>query len=258
LRLARSRARLLTWLLAHLLVRFLTFLRTSFLSRFLARLAGASLLATTGIASLRPISISRAGSISTTCSGSIAIARRRPIAITCSWPVTIAYSGPVTIISTRASAIGLEYLLAVLSAELLPRRLPDVCLREFLPHIGVVVPHALTVIRVVLPPASVDIGDVGGSIGNHVDIAAPPIAVAPEGMAHGDTGRECDARCEYAACEVPRRRRKIVRRIVGIWPIPIDRSGLVVRNVDFVRRSRLDHDVLLLVFRFHRDRLLLR
>src|SRR5262245_1806524 len=53
------------------------------------------------------------------------------------------------------------------------------------------------------------------------------------------------------------RRREIVRRIVRIRPIPVHNGGLIVRNVDLVRRSRFDHDVLLLVFRLDRDGLLL-
>ena len=76
-------------------------------------------------------------------------------------------------------------------------------------------------------------------------------------MANGDGGRERDAGGEHAAGEVAVGRRKIIRRIVGIGPIPVDHCGLVVRDVDFGRRGRLDHDVLLLVLGLDRDRLLL-
>ena len=53
----------------------------------------------------------------------------------------------------RTVAIGIEHLLAVLAAKILPRRLArlDVGLGEFLAHVGVVVFHAVTVIGVVLP-----------------------------------------------------------------------------------------------------------
>ena len=84
----------------------------------------------------------------------------------------------------RADRDGVEHLLAVLAAKILPRLLAglDVGLGEFLAHVGVVVFHALTVIHVVLPLPAIDVVDVDGSVGHDIDIAAAPVAVAPEGV----------------------------------------------------------------------------
>ena len=76
-------------------------------------------------------------------------------------------------------------------------------------------------------------------------------------MTDGDGGGERDARGERAAGEVAVRRRKIVRRVVGIGPSPVDHRRLVVRDVDLVRRGRLDLDVLPVVLGLDGDRLLL-
>src|SRR5262249_34804652 len=254
----------LTPLLTRLPARLLACLRTTLLARLLAHFASpsfTSVLATPGVASLRPISTTRPGSIAITCGGPIAISL--PVPITCSGrAVTIASSRPLTI--TWAAAIGLEHLLPVLAAKILPRRLPglDVGLGEFLAHVGVIVFHTVTMVRIVLPlreivyVVAIEVVDVHVPVG-HIDVAAAPVAVAPEGITGGNASRECDARSERSAGNVAVGRWEIVRRIIGIGPIPVHHGGLVVWNVDFVRRSRLDHDVLLLVFPLDRGRLLL-
>ena len=100
-------------------------------------------------------------------------------------------------------------------------------------------------LREIVYVAAIEVVDVHVPVG-HIDVAAAPIAVAPEGMANSNASCECDARGERSAGNVAVRR-EIVRRIVGIGPITVHHGGLVVRNVDFVRRSRFDHDILLLV-----------
>ncbi len=191
-----ARARLLTWLPA----RLLACLRTNLLARLPARLVSspfACVLAAAGVASLWPIAIARTGSVTIACRG--------PVTVDCSSPLTVACGGPFTVACTRAVAIGLEHLLAVLAAKILPRRLPglDVGLGEFLAHVGVVVLHALTVICVVFPLPAIDVRDVDGPVGDDVDVAAAPVAAAPEGMANGDASCECDARGERSAGNVP-------------------------------------------------------
>ena len=196
-----------------------------------------------GHGQLRPADRDRlAGPITVARAGSVTVARAGPIAVACSWTV----------------AIGLEHLLAVLAAKVLPRRLPrlDVGLGEFLAHVGVVVSHAVTVIGVVLPFPAIDVGDVGGPVGHDVDVARP-VAVAPERVPNGDGGCKGDAGRERRAGDIAVGRRKIVRRIVGIGPIPVHYGRLIVRNVELGGGGRLDRDVLLLVLGIDRDRLLL-
>src|SRR5262249_1860812 len=193
----------------------------------LGRSRFARALTAPGIASLRPISISRAGSISTTHAGSIAIARSGPITISCGGPVTIgrpvtiACSRPVTLAGTGAGAIGLEHFLPLFSPEILPGRLSrfGVGLCAFLAHLSGIVFHTVTVVRIVLPlreivhAAAIEVVYVHVPAG-HVDVVAAPVAVAPEGMASGNASGECNPCGKRGAGNVAVRRREIVRRIV--------------------------------------------
>jgi hypothetical protein len=109
---------------------------------------------------VRPLGL--AGARSTGIFATVSIASLRPIAITCAIPIPIAYGGAIAISCSRAVAVRLEHLLAVLAAKILPPPLSglNVGLSEFLTNIGIVVLHAVAVIRVVLPVAATDVGDV--------------------------------------------------------------------------------------------------
>ena len=84
-----------------------------------------------------------------------------------------------------------------------------------------------------------------------------PIDVVPDGVADGEAGAPGKAARNRAADDVARRRRKVIRRIVGIVPGAVDHRRLVIGHVDGLRRRRLDDDHLLVVgFLGDRDLLL--
>src|SRR6478609_5812969 len=75
--------------------------------------------------------------------------------VACARPITIFSARPIPRARaiTRAGAGGINHLLAVLASEVLARTLAslNVVLGKFLPHIGVVVLDAVSMVRVVLP-----------------------------------------------------------------------------------------------------------
>src|SRR4029079_13382414 len=200
--------------------------------------------------------------------GPVARLGRRPFAafagahsgpVACARPVTISSARPIpragalasARATTRVAPGGINHHLAVLASEVLARTLAslNIVLGEFLPHIGVFVLDAVSMVRVVLP--LVEIVDVAAiynvddnvAIGD-VDVAAAPVAVAPDSMTDCEGAAERDPGGNRTPCIIPRWRRKVVRRIIRIRPGTVNDRWIVVRHIHLGGRGRLDDDVL--------------
>src|SRR5262249_31124967 len=204
--------------------------------------------------------IAGTGAVAITRASTVAVTRARPVTIACARTVAIARPRTVTITGPRTITAGVEHLLAVLAAEILPRPAAglDVVLGVFLAHLGIVVFHAVAVHGIVLKVPDIDVVDVAID----VDVVVAPVeASAPEIPARGPapdgiSGAESEPGRHHPGRDIAGRR-PVVRRIGRIRPRAIDHGGIVIGHVDRIRRRGLDGDDLLALLLTHHDLLFL-
>ena len=197
-----------------------------------------------------PVGAAFIGTVTGAITATVATAITRPIAAAISRTI----SGPVTCTIAAGTILsGIENLLATLAAEIHPviGAGADIVVAEALLHVRVVVSHALTVRRIVIP-------NVGGAVVD-VDVAIAPVAAAAPVIAptaERETGAERNSGRDHASANIGRIT-EIIGRVVRIGPGAIHRCRLVIGNIHSIRIGRLDHNRLLAVLLPDRDLLLL-
>src|SRR5262245_35949732 len=202
------------------------------------------------IPAARAVTIACAGAVAVARTGTIAVARTGTIAVARARSVAIACTRTVAVTCARTITAGVEHLLAVLAAEILPRPAAglDVVPGIFLAHVGIVVFHAVPVRGIVLKVPDIDVVDVAID----VDVVVAPVeASAPEISARGPapdgiSGAEGEAGRHHPGGDIAGRR-PVVRRIGRIRPCAVNDRGIVVGHIDRIRRRRLDGDDLLVL-----------